>query len=276
MKSIRPKKRPIWDFEGSISDDEGMDEEFKQKEYVDISFSGLNPQPTDSKSTKVELRPLMKANIIPKPYFSLIITGSSGSGKSSLLSFMMNNKDMYKGYFDEVIAFGRTLKSDDIWSHIKTNKVYTNKLQKHLDEWIEKLEKESGSDGKKKNRLFVFEDISAERKMMNSPSFKKMFTQNRHYRCSCMALGHKYKTVSRLCRLQAHGIIMFPANMSEVLQLAEDWCPRGRDKKEFSKLIEYAHTPSEKLQRPFIYINTVTGTEKNRFRRGFEEVINCC
>ena len=90
----------------------------KQSNHNHIEFNGIHVKPTPSSSTKFKKNKLMEMNVIPAHPFSMSILGGTGSGKTHLLSFVLNNKSFYKNTFDRIYVFGRTIEADHTWKYI--------------------------------------------------------------------------------------------------------------------------------------------------------------
>jgi hypothetical protein len=237
---------------------------------MDVSFSGLNIQGVKSKSVNIPVNPNMKAKLIPAHPFSLNNVGKSGSGKTNVLIYMLATPGIWRDYFQRVYLFGHTVKTDGMYQHLNVPKknVFTSDMVDNLDDVISKLEKESKDKGPQhmKRTLIIFEDVSSNRDLLRSKSFTKCYVQGRHLNMSVIANSHKYKILPRIARLNCKGIFYFPSTMDENEQIAADWQPAGMTKKDFIKLIQYAHTPTKDMPRPFLYINQ-QADEPERFRK---------
>ena len=247
-------------------------EEKKKKLHTnDISFSGLLVKATPTDTTKFKSNKLMDLNIIPKHPFSLSILGTTGSGKTHLLSYMLNNTQMYKNYFDKVIVFGRTIHADGTYKFIKKDEVVSNNMSDRLDELVEQLDKESKEMqfNERDNLLVIFEDISAEKKLLKNPNLGKLFVQNRHYKTSVISLSHYYKRLNPMIRLNARHLMIFKCNATQIDLLSEDY--KIRDKHSFFAMVRHAFEPTKELPRPFLYVNNVD--PKNKFRKSFSEFL---
>jgi hypothetical protein len=211
----------------------------------------------------------MEQNIIPKPFFSCVLCGQTGSGKSTALVNMFNNPQQYgNDYFSEVIVIGRTVLTDSLYDHIPYTRLITDEFIEACNILIKEFEKETTPQT---NRCVILEDISSETKLMNSSSFKKLFCQARHYRTSIFVITHKFKILNRLCRLQASNLIVFKPVQSELDALFEEYGTGS--KKRFMQIAKVAFKPSETDKKPFLHINTRVDSTL-RFRRCFNQLIS--
>jgi hypothetical protein len=241
-------------------------------ETLNINFSGLNVQASPSGTTTFKKNELMTEKLILAHPFSCSILGTTGSGKTMLLSYMLNNKDMYKGYFDKIIVFGRTIESDGTYKYIKKDKVISKDMTKELDDIVEKLDKESKTMEfeDRENLLIVFEDISSEKKLLKSDSFNKLMVTFRHYKTSIFTLSHYYKKLSPMVRLNVRGLMIFKCNSTQTDLLGEDF--KIADRKAFTAMCQYSFTPTENNSHPFLFINQTDS--KNKFRKSFTEYLD--
>ena len=154
----------------------------------------IKPLPTRAKN--IESPPLMDQVDLKHP-FSLAVYGMTGSGKTVAVLNLLTSPHMYGSYFDEVYLFSATGKSDDSFDalELKKKNIITDsmipKLKKIIDSQKKAVERK-GID-KAKKICIIFEDLTSNRKLMNSPNFIKAFVQNRHLSCSTIACCHKFK-----------------------------------------------------------------------------------
>lgn len=178
----------------------------KEQRYEQMNTPGfLIPKPIENKYAKiVEETPLMKQGIIPSHPESVSFVGGSGSGKSTVLAYMLLN--FYKDYFSEIHLFAFTGESDDTFKvlKIKKNKIYTTDLIEKLDEVLDKQKSlvESKSFNKTKPVLLILEDITSSKKFLRSQACIRAFTLGRHLNASIWACSHKYTALPPVCRLK--------------------------------------------------------------------------
>jgi len=243
-----------------------------------IKLSGIDIQKLPSETTKFEQRPMMEAKLIPDHPSSTTLVGSSGSGKTTLFANLLLNKDMWKDYFDRVIVFSRTAKTDGLYrqleSQIDHEDLICDDLEKELEKFVTDRASECENKGVENTKpwLVVFEDLTSEIKLMNSPAFTKMWVQNRHLNLSSCAMVHKYKALSRIARMQASNIIAFPCAVSDVEQMAEDLVVGKLTKKEMMELISFCFEKEDDNQHPFFYCNNKAPHE-SRFRKSFSKIL---
>lgn len=236
----------------------------------------IRPIPTNK--SKIKLRPLMKNNSIPSFAQSILLVGASGSGKTTVLLNLMTRKEFYKDFFDFVFLFSITAELDDTFNILKIpdrRKISNEKDMieglKSIVEAQKELIETRGLLGAPKVCL-IFEDLTANKKLMRSKAFTDIFTAGRHLNLQVIVCIHKYKSLPRTQRLQAMNIIYFRGSKSEVEQLAEDFTPPRFSKKEFIQLIEFATDADKDNKHNFLYIcNKVPF--KIRYRKNFTTVL---
>jgi hypothetical protein len=208
----------------------------------------------------------------------LLNVGRSGSGKSTVVNYMLTNKNYLKGFFDHVYLFSPTAELDDLAKHLKLKKEYmiTKPSEEKLNEILDKQDKLIKSEGiekvgKKSKILIIFDDIISDPRFLKSDAMIKLATMGRHFLISSIINTQSYTKVPRAIRLQANALILFPSSNNEVKLLVDDACPPHCSKKTFNKLVEYATSG----KHDFLFINNFEPVE-TRFGKGFEEYLNPC
>lgn len=236
--------------------------------------SKLIPTKIESKSTQIPINSFMKAGIIPPHPSSMCLIGQSGSGKSNTLVWMINT--LYSNYFDEIIILSATGETDTMFKQIKTKKlrIITRDLLEEAEKLVDFRQKICEAKGVQRvsRMLVIFEDVSSQKKLMNSVPFLQAYVQLRHLGCSVISCAHKLRILPRMCRINSNALIMFPSNLSEKKILIEEYCPNGLTSAQFSRLIDHAWTPDEKIERPFLFIN-FKADNNERFRKGFHQIL---
>jgi hypothetical protein len=200
----------------------------------------------------------------------------TGSGKTVAVLNLLTNPEMYGEYFDETYLFSATGRSDDSLDArgLPKKNVITDKMVPELKKIIERQKtavERKGVD-KAKKVCIIFEDLTANRALMNSPDFIKAFVQNRHLSCSTIACCHKCNALIRTARMNANHHWLFPCADSEVSRVVDEHQPPGLRKRDFVSLIQYAFEPSEDQARPFLWINLKVPIQ-TRFRKSLEEML---
>jgi len=131
----------------------------------------------------------------------------------------------------------------------------------------EKLDNGDGAD-KVDQFALIFDDVIGDTKFMNTKAFTRCFYQVRHVNCTTFICTQHFKSVPKVCRLQANFIFFFEGSAAEVEMVTEEFSPPMYSKKEFKTLVvEATHEPYQ-----FLVINMKVNWDK-RFRRNLHEFI---
>jgi len=237
------------------------------------------PYPTNKH--KIEQRPLMKADIIPRHASSVIFNGRSGSGKSNLMINLLTRPEFYgpkkagqKGYFDMIFLFSPTANGgDDLvqFLNLPDKRIDTSLDTKKLDHIINTQQKLIEKKGimKSPKILIIFDDCQSDAKFLKTKSFMRCFIQCRHLNISTFLCGQRFNRTPKACRMQANNIFFFPGSDSEVELMTDEYTPANTSKKAFRNLIQEA----TKEPYSFLHINLRCPVEK-RFRQNLDQYLS--
>ena len=217
---------------------------------------------------------IAESGVLPKLNFSMLIVGSSGSGKSVLAINIIKN--FYKDAFDMVLLISPTGDTDDIQkaldlpaSRVITDmKVAEECLQKIMDVQTESIKKHEGFEGLKKILIYL-DDVIGDDKFMKSKAMINTFIKNRHHNCSVILCSQYYKAIPKRIRMQSACDIFFNCSETELETIAEDFEPPGLNKRKFIEKLQH----ELEAKYAFITINRRSPWEE-RFRRGLAHVID--
>jgi hypothetical protein len=242
------------------------------------SSAGYGIDVIETDKSKTPQRKAAKDQIMPKFPFSMMITGSSGSGKTNLMINIMTRPNLYGKYFHRIAIFSPTAGSaDDMYKKLgnipKENFIPTMSPS-HIENIIahrKQLIEEKGIEwvAKHDRMVIIMDDVIAERNFLESPEALKMFALLRHYLCSVIVMVQSYNKLPRSLRLNANAIMVFPSLESEIAVLKDEITPPGITKKDFGKVIAYA----TEGRYDFLYINRHAEPGK-RIRKNLDEIIN--
>lgn len=245
-------------------------------ERTSSHIGNLIPHPVKTRVKKLKFNQYQEARIIPQHPESALFIGGSGTGKTTLLLFLLTEPHLLGAYFDKVKLFSFTGKADPSFKvlNLKDEDIITENMIEKLEDLLKKRQKlvdEKGLENVDK-LLLIFEDVSANFKFIKSKQFTKCFTACRHFGISVYAVCHKYSACSRISRLQANHLYIFPSPNTEMEVISQDHTPPRLTKKEMRELISYAWQKGDDIERPFLNICMKSGF-KERYRRGLHEIL---
>ena len=239
-------------------------------------MSNLDIREIPSNKNNIKSRAIVSENIIPKLGTSCIFNGTTGMGKSTLLTNLVSDERFYgHDSFTHKFLISPTAEGDDVQKKLGISKknTFTNLnvaphyLKKIME--LQKLQvKKHGSD-KAPQILIIYDDVIAHPQFMRTNEFIKSFIASRHYNLTVCVCTQSWTAVPRRCRIQARNIFFFSAPQSEVEILYQEHCPPRFTKKQFMAMVNWA------TNKPysFLYINKSVPM-KERYRRNLDEIIN--
>lgn len=166
----------------------------------------------------------------------IILQGSAGSGKSSLLYSMIKEYQKH-GYFDVIIVYNRCSDSDFVWEGFQTRKTDVSVLN-HFDnqellDMIQNIDEVQQERRMKKpeakqrllNILFVFDDMiysgicSAHKKT----AVDELVINRRHINATVILTSQTYRAVSQNIRTNnVSQMIVLRANAKDLANIGEE------------------------------------------------------
>jgi shikimate kinase len=211
--------------------------------------------------------------IMPPPG-TMIVVGSTGSGKTTIVGNLLCNNNMLKDYYDEIYVFCLSPCTTliDNCQQIEKENMFMDEDPQKLREIYEKNKRVVSTHGFKraKHILFILDDIVQSKKMMNDTILSDIFFGGTHNKCSLWLLTQNYMSVPRRLRMNCHSMILVHGiNNTEIDRFTDEWQSCYMDKKKFRKLVEYV------LDKPysFLFLNATNPKKKEMFRCGFDDVI---
>ena len=202
-----------------------------------------------------------------------IICGSTGSGKSNLITSMITKQLV----FDRIYVLSRHI-DQACYNYIKKNIEMTEKEMKKkynvsteiIQLWSDDINElpDIGSFDKNYRNLVIIDDFS----VISRPLEKKIvdyYTRCRHHNASIWFLAQFYFGIPRPIRLNCGYVILFNNSNAKEVRLLDTELSCF-DKGVFKKI--YNDTLSEKYS--FMFIDNATKNPSRRFRKGFSEVID--
>jgi nucleoside-triphosphatase THEP1 len=231
----------------------------------------------DTAKSKIPLRACMKNGTLPRFPFSLMLSGSSGSGKTNLLMNILSKKEMYGGYFHYIIVYSPTSgKYDDMYKILKLPdenfvEEFSAETLENLISARKKLIDDKGIEWVSKNSrvLIILDDVISNRAFLESQTALTLFALLRHYLVAVCVMMQSYRKLPRSLRVNCNAVAIFPSTQSEIEVLLDEVTPAGIKKREFEKVIEYA----TKDDYSFLFINR-HAKKDSQIRKNLDEIID--
>ena len=217
---------------------------------------------------------------LPKPPFFIIIQGSVGSGKTSLLYSLLKNYQN-KNFFDVIIFYNRVADSDKVWETFEKEKktaieIYHNYNNNKLIDMIDNIDQVQEQRRQKKKRplniLFVFDDMAYSNIVSRgkSTALDQLVINRRHYNISLIITSQTYKALNQNLRTNnlSH-LILLRANLRDLKNIAEDHNAGMCEEEDF---IEMYKTVKEGGQYDFLVVD-YQDKPTDIFKKNFTEII---
>lgn len=191
--------------------------------------------PSEKIPTKNKKQDDKLPSYLPPARGLIIIQGSAGSGKSSLL-YSMIKEYQKKNYFDIIIVYNRVSDSDYVWKGFQTKKTdvqvfntYNNEELLDIIENIndEQMERREMKPEKRKllNICFIFDDmiysgICHARKVS---AVDELTINRRHLHCTIFVTSQSYKAINQNIRTNnVSQMIVMRANVRDLMNIGEE------------------------------------------------------
>lgn len=206
--------------------------------------SGLKKMPPIKENMNVYLDGINR-NIPSANGFVWCLTGSGGSGKSSLLLSMFKSNDYYRGKFDNIFLYTPLTSFLSVKKHpfADHDKVFHDLDCDTLDDIQEELlsikEDCVQNDYEMENSLIIIDDMGGDLKDKHLiKCLNKMILKTRHINCSWVFTLQSYYMFPKILRKQMNYITIFkPKNQTEWQSIATEVF--GIDKNKQQMLYDY-------------------------------------
>ena len=180
----------------------------------------------------------------PNKSFSMLICGKPGSGKTSFLVSILNQKGsnrIYRKVFKHIMIVSPSLNSlpDGLLEGIPANQLF-NELDDDITEMVDANNEEYLENPEKNySQLLVLDDIASFLKLKKNIVFlNKMFFNRRHKRLSIILTTQYIYQVPKSVRANVSDIILFQPTTSELETIRKEFIPMKKDKfLEFIKFV---------------------------------------
>lgn len=201
--------------------------------------SGLKKMPPIKENMNVYLDGVNR-NIPCANGFVWCLTGSGGSGKSSLLLSMFKSNDYYRGKFDNIYLFTPltsflSVKKHPFADHDKVfHELDCDTLEDIQEELLSIKEDCVDNDYEMENSLILIDDMGGDVKDKHLiKCLNKMILKTRHINCSWVFTLQSYYMMPKILRKQMNYITIFkPKNMEEWLSISKEVFGISKDKQQ--------------------------------------------
>lgn len=161
--------------------------------------------------------------------------GSRSKGKSTLILNLLNHKQLFKGYFDNVFLVSPTAKNDDKFKPLikeltQEDKFYNELTEGNIREIMNGLAMFNRDFNRKKNKreprsLIILDDCIANMPRSTQKSvINELVIQNRHHKCSIWITSQKLTKINPLIRSNVDVISFFKTdNQREMKSFTEEY-----------------------------------------------------
>lgn len=149
-----------------------------------------------------------------------IISGSSKSGKSNLLKYLLVGKPNISKYFDFIIVFSKTL-VNNFFQGFLDSKLLFGEFKPEVISDIKLLYKQKKEQGIKFRTLIILDDMIDSRSKYNR-DIEELYFMGRHWKLSCIVLSQKLSLLSTAWMANSMFIILlFAGSRNEKNYCAE-------------------------------------------------------
>jgi len=219
---------------------------------------------------------------LPKPPFFMIIQGSVGSGKTSLLYSLLKAYQK-NNFFDIIYFYNRVSDSDPVWASFEKKKKtaveifnhYRNDQLINLIDNIDEVQKERREKKKRPlNILFVFDDMAYSNIVSRSKStaLDQLVINRRHYNISLIITSQTYKALNQNLRTNnlSH-MVLLRANLKDLKMISEDHNAGMVEENDFIEM--YNTIKKQKGGEYDFLVVDYQDKPENIFKKNFKEII---
>jgi hypothetical protein len=187
----------------------------------------IEPMPLGDEISDERIKKLDK-RLFGHPFRSVIVA-SSGGGKSSFLYSLLNDKKMYKGFFDKTFIWNGSPRYNKQFERLPNTEVINSFEPTEISDIVSELrtiQETRKSEGKRYLRiLFVFDDFSS-KGLVNRASVNiidDVFCSGRNAGISIIITSQVYKHINRNCRMtNVTHLVVMGVNREMLNEIAEE------------------------------------------------------
>jgi hypothetical protein len=236
---------------------------------------------------KSEKHYIKKGDMFDLPMRLLVVGKSHLSGKTNLLTNLLLQEDerLYRNNFkgENIYVFSGSLGTDKKLDKIITqldipesnlfNEFDEDTLEALLDITKENYDDAIANGESPVHSLFILDDLSfgANLKKHTNGAIAKMFSNSRHYLCSCIINSQRYADILTGARENCSGVILFKCTDRQLETISEDHNFLTQGKKQFKIMFREATTEPHS----FLVVNYSNPPEKLYMNKNFRAIGPC-
>lgn len=190
--------------------------------------------------------------------FACAVLGKAGTGKTSLVSALLETKSLMNKVFDKIVLFmppnSRKSLKDSIFDCIPKSQVFDRLDLTNLSMAFSIAEGMSKHD---KTTLIVFDDVQQFFKGECEDLLIHMLNNRRHNRLSMFFVAQSYKKLPRLCRMGLSDLFMFRLSKDDMKDVFDEVIDFEEITWDTMTAI-YKKQLKESGEKLFLYVNTIS------------------
>jgi len=212
-------------------DEDEDEEEKKRNEPITLEIERIKKD--------VKEYPGVAVGLFQHP-FRMLVCGSSGSGKTNLITNLIKK---YNNYFNDIYVITPTYDIDNTWDQVKgVSAVMREYNDNDFTNFLEERKKLIEEKGKENTKLLLVCDDLAGILKRNS-KVKEAFFRGRHYNLSILLATQSLREMPRPIRVNCSQVILFNIQNKTELKIIQDEYSSGLDKDTFMEIYNTATEP---------------------------------
>lgn len=217
-----------------------------KKDKVKFSKTITPEKPEAHMKNDPEIKRLKELGL-PIPHHLLYIVGRSGSGKTTMIQKLLNDKGKnkkYKRVFHKIYFFSPSTNTLGTDLKIPEEQIFDDLSE--IESICEELDPEQFN-------LFIIDDLIFD---LNENRFlRKLLTRYRHKGLSIWIVSQAYNALFRKARLNDPILILYPMGKDQLLDVHKDRFGKDMDEDVFFKVAKTIWNSGIDNERPFMMID---------------------
>jgi Cdc6-like AAA superfamily ATPase len=228
------------------------------KDKVGFSKKITTEKPEALMKDDEQIKRLKELNL-PIPHHLLYIVGRSGSGKTTMIQKLLNDRGKnkkYKNVFHKIHFFSPS--TNTLGSDLKIP-------EEQIHDDLSEIETITNDLDPEEFNLFIIDDLIFD---LNESNFlRKLLTRYRHKGLSIWICSQAYNGLFRKARLNDPILVLYPMSKDQLLDVHKDRYGKDMDEEIFSQIAKSIWNSGIENERPFLMID-----RNNKIHRNFTPV----